>query len=96
MTTLVEDGLPVGIRRAELPLPFPVGPVNCWVLLGNPVTVVDPGMLFEDSLDLLGRTMAAVRAARLAPIQNPPQQFEAVDPHDDRPLLHAHCSSPAI
>lgn len=58
MTTLVEDGLPVGIRRAELPLPFPVGPVNCWVLLGDPVTVVDPGMLFEDSLDLLGRTMA--------------------------------------
>ncbi len=58
MTTLVEDGLPVGIRRAELPLPFPVGPVNCWVLLGDPLTVVDPGMLFEDSLDLLRRTMA--------------------------------------
>lgn len=58
MTTLVEHGFPVGVRRAELPLPFPVGPVNCWVLLGDPVTVVDPGMLFENSLDVLERTLA--------------------------------------
>ncbi len=62
MTTLVEHGTAQGVRLAELPLPFPVGPVNCWILIDNPVTVVDPGMLFDDSTD---RIEAALSEAGL-------------------------------
>ena len=29
--------------RIVLPTPFPVGPVNCWLLRGEPVTLVDTG-----------------------------------------------------
>jgi len=31
------------VRRIELPTPFPVGPVNAYLLLGNPLTLVDTG-----------------------------------------------------
>ena len=30
--------LPDSVRGFELPTPFPVGPVNCYVLLDDPVT----------------------------------------------------------
>jgi glyoxylase-like metal-dependent hydrolase (beta-lactamase superfamily II) len=63
----VIDHLPAGIVHVALPTPFPVGPVNCYVLLDEPVTVVDPGMLWADSTELLeaalaghGRTLADV------------------------------------
>lgn len=49
MTTLVEHAGTSGLILAELPIPFPVGPVNCWILIDKPVTVIDPGMLFGDS-----------------------------------------------
>jgi glyoxylase-like metal-dependent hydrolase (beta-lactamase superfamily II) len=52
--------LPVGTVHVELPTPFPVGPVNCYVLTGSPVTVIDPGMLFGDSVATL--TSAIKRA----------------------------------
>lgn len=41
--------LPGGILRVELPTPFPVGTVNCYVMLGPIVAVVDPGMMWRDS-----------------------------------------------
>jgi glyoxylase-like metal-dependent hydrolase (beta-lactamase superfamily II) len=44
------DALPDGVLHAELPTPFPVGPVNCWLLPGTTVTLVDPGMLWDDSV----------------------------------------------
>ena len=44
------DHLPESTLAFELPTPFPVGPVNCYVLLEEPVTVVDPGMLFGDTI----------------------------------------------
>ena len=31
------------VRRIELPTPFPVGPVNAYLLLGSPLTLVDAG-----------------------------------------------------
>lgn len=43
------DEVPEGIRRAELATPFPVGPVNCYLLVEDPVTVVDPGMMWADT-----------------------------------------------
>jgi glyoxylase-like metal-dependent hydrolase (beta-lactamase superfamily II) len=35
--------LPDGLHRLELPTPFAIGPVNCYVLRGDPLTLVDPG-----------------------------------------------------
>jgi glyoxylase-like metal-dependent hydrolase (beta-lactamase superfamily II) len=47
------EGLPEGVLRAILPTPFPVGPVNCYLLPGDPVTLVDPGMVIPESTALL-------------------------------------------
>jgi glyoxylase-like metal-dependent hydrolase (beta-lactamase superfamily II) len=55
----VVEHLPDRIAHVALPTPFPVGPVNCYVLLDEPVTVVDPGMLWADSTRLLEATLAA-------------------------------------
>ncbi|HNJ68276.1 MAG TPA: MBL fold metallo-hydrolase [Microthrixaceae bacterium] len=54
------DRLPESVRRFELPTPFPVGPVNCYLLLDDPVTVVDPGMLYADSVATLTAELAKV------------------------------------
>lgn len=51
--------LPGAVRGFELPTPFPVGPVNCYVLLEDPVTVIDPGMLYADTIDTLTAELAA-------------------------------------
>lgn len=50
---------PDGIRHVELPTPFPVGPVNAWLLTERPVTLVDPGMYFPESIGLLEDFLAA-------------------------------------
>jgi len=49
LATIV-DSLPDGVRCAALPTPFPVGPVNCYLLAEAPVTVIDPGMALPESL----------------------------------------------
>ena len=54
------DNLPEATLSFELPTPFPVGPVNCYVLLDAPVTVVDPGMIFRDTLATLGAELEGV------------------------------------
>jgi len=54
----VAEHVPAGIVHVALPTPFPVGPVNCYVLLDDPVTVVDPGMLWADSTDQLEAALA--------------------------------------
>ena len=53
------NALPEGLARVELPTPFPVGPVNCYVLADHPVTVVDPGMGWAESVGLLEAALAA-------------------------------------
>lgn len=45
----IVDRLPEGVLLARLPTPFPVGDVNCYLLPDHPVTVVDPGMLWDDT-----------------------------------------------
>ena len=61
--------LPDAVRGFELPTPFPVGPVNCYVLLDDPVTVIDPGMLYGDTIETLTSELAEVgrHAERLGP-----------------------------
>lgn len=63
----VVDCLPDSVVEVALPTPFPVGPVNCYILRDEPVTVVDPGMLFADcterlsaALDSAGRSLTDV------------------------------------
>ena len=58
LAPLVEH-LPAGILHVALPTPFPVGPVNCYVLLDEPVTVIDPGMLWADSTAQLAAALAS-------------------------------------
>lgn len=48
------DTLPTGVDHLSLPTPFPVGPVNAYLLVGHPLTIVDPGMLWADTTDLIG------------------------------------------
>jgi glyoxylase-like metal-dependent hydrolase (beta-lactamase superfamily II) len=55
----VVDRLPEGVLHVELPTPFPVGPVNCYVLLDDPLTVVDPGMVWSDSTAQVGAALEA-------------------------------------
>jgi glyoxylase-like metal-dependent hydrolase (beta-lactamase superfamily II) len=54
----VVDLLPDGVVHVALPTPFPVGPVNCYILVDEPVTVVDPGMLLDESTRLLEAALA--------------------------------------
>ena len=51
--------LPHGVLRTALPTPFPVGDVNCYVILGSPVTVIDPGMIWKTSTDRIEAFLAA-------------------------------------
>lgn len=52
------ESLPDGVDHLELPTPFPVGPVNAYLLLGDPLTIVDPGMLWSDTIDRLTAALA--------------------------------------
>jgi glyoxylase-like metal-dependent hydrolase (beta-lactamase superfamily II) len=52
------DQLPDGVLRAELPTPFAVGPVNCYLLVDDPVTIVDPGMLWGDTTAAVEQLLA--------------------------------------
>jgi glyoxylase-like metal-dependent hydrolase (beta-lactamase superfamily II) len=52
------DALPDGVDHLILPTPFPVGPVNAYLLVGDPLTIVDPGMVWADTTDLIGSGLA--------------------------------------
>ncbi|MFW9833786.1 MAG: MBL fold metallo-hydrolase [Candidatus Thorarchaeota archaeon] len=39
-----------GVSRIEIPTPFPVGSVNCYLIEGSPLTLVDTGPKTHDSL----------------------------------------------
>lgn len=56
------------VRRIEVPTPFPVGSVNAWLLLGEPLTLVDCGPLTEEAwaelragVEAAGRRLEEVR-----------------------------------
>jgi glyoxylase-like metal-dependent hydrolase (beta-lactamase superfamily II) len=50
--------LPAGVARIEVPSPFAIGAVNCWLLEGDPLTVVDPGPNTPESLAALEAGLA--------------------------------------
>ncbi len=56
------------LRRLELPTPFPVGPVNAYLLRGDPLTLVDTGPKTVEAQTALERGVAAA-GARLKDIR---------------------------
>jgi glyoxylase-like metal-dependent hydrolase (beta-lactamase superfamily II) len=47
------------VHRIAVPTPFPVGPVNCWLVEGRPLTLVDTGPLAAEALAALEAGLAA-------------------------------------
>lgn len=47
-----------GIHRLRVPTPFAVGPVNCYLLAGEPLTLIDTGPNWARSLVALERALA--------------------------------------
>jgi len=57
---IVAEVIPLGempVKTIPLPTPFPVGDVNCYLIAADPVTVVDPGLLYQPSEDALSRAL---------------------------------------
>jgi glyoxylase-like metal-dependent hydrolase (beta-lactamase superfamily II) len=50
--------LPADAHRLSLPTPFRIGPVNAWVLRGEPLTLVDPGPLMPETRAALDAGLA--------------------------------------
>jgi glyoxylase-like metal-dependent hydrolase (beta-lactamase superfamily II) len=53
-----EVALPADVRGIALPTPFSVGPVNAWVLEGDPLVLVDPGPRMHDTRAALDAGLA--------------------------------------
>lgn len=51
--------MPEGVLVTQLPTPFPVGAVNCYLLPESPVTLVDPGMMWDDTPRLIEEFLAS-------------------------------------
>ncbi|MCL5056943.1 MAG: MBL fold metallo-hydrolase [Actinobacteria bacterium] len=43
------------IKRIPLPTPFPVGDINSYLIISDPLTIIDPGPCYQPSEDLLYR-----------------------------------------
>lgn len=56
------------LHRIEIPTPFPVGPVNAYLLIGDPLTLVDAGPKTAEAQRALERGVAAA-GARLGHIR---------------------------
>jgi glyoxylase-like metal-dependent hydrolase (beta-lactamase superfamily II) len=52
--------LPDGVHRLELPTPFQIGPVSCYLLRGEPLTLVDPGPLRDKTRAALDAGLRAL------------------------------------
>jgi len=52
MTNLID-----GVSRIEIPTPFPVGSVNCYLIEGSPLTLIDTGPKTSKSLDAIWQAL---------------------------------------
>jgi glyoxylase-like metal-dependent hydrolase (beta-lactamase superfamily II) len=57
-----------GIYMFEIPTPFAVGPINCYLIEDDPLTLVDPGPNSGDALEALENNLAT-RGHKLADIE---------------------------
>jgi glyoxylase-like metal-dependent hydrolase (beta-lactamase superfamily II) len=58
VTDALTDELAAGVHRIAVPTPFAVGRINCYLLAGDPLTLVDTGPNSGTSLDYLERGLA--------------------------------------
>jgi glyoxylase-like metal-dependent hydrolase (beta-lactamase superfamily II) len=52
MTSLID-----GVSRIEIPTPFPVGSVNCYLIEGSPLTLIDTGPKTSRSLEAIQKAL---------------------------------------
>jgi glyoxylase-like metal-dependent hydrolase (beta-lactamase superfamily II) len=57
VTGALTDELAPGVHRIAVPTPFAVGRINCYLLTGDPLTLVDTGPNSGTSLDYLERAL---------------------------------------
>ncbi len=60
MTGALTDEVAPSVHRIAVPTPFAVGRINCYLLAGEPLTLVDTGLNSGTSLDYLERALAEV------------------------------------
>ncbi|MDE3134513.1 MAG: MBL fold metallo-hydrolase, partial [Acidobacteriota bacterium] len=60
MSAPLAEELAAGVHRIAVPTPFAVGRVNCYLLSGEPLTLVDTGPNSGTSLDHLERALNEV------------------------------------
>jgi len=58
VSAALTDELAPGVHRIAVPTPFAVGRINCYLLTGEPLTLVDTGPNSGTSLDYLERGLA--------------------------------------
>jgi len=63
MTNLID-----GVTRIEIPTPFPVGNINCYLIEGSPLTLIDTGPKTSKSLAVLKQELH-VRSYELSDIE---------------------------
>jgi glyoxylase-like metal-dependent hydrolase (beta-lactamase superfamily II) len=63
VTDALTDELAPGVHRIAVPTPFAVGRINCYLLVGEPLTLVDTGPNSGTSLDYLERGLAELDVA---------------------------------
>lgn len=56
----MQVGTSPGVHLIRVPTPFPVGPTNCWLIEGSPLTLFDTGPLTADALTSLEAGLAAL------------------------------------
>ena len=61
MTEALTEQVASGVHRIAVPTPFAVGRINCYLLTGEPLTLVDTGLNSGTSLDYLERALGEVR-----------------------------------
>lgn len=59
-TEALIDEVAPGIHRIPVPTPFAIGSINCYLLSGEPLTLIDTGPNAGTSLDHLERALAAI------------------------------------
>ncbi len=60
MTAGLTEEVAAGVHRIAVPTPFAVGRVNCYLLTGEPLTLVDTGLNSGTSLDYLERALTEI------------------------------------
>lgn len=61
MTDSLGEQVAAGVHRIAVPTPFAVGRINCYLLFGEPLTLVDTGPNSGTSLDHLERALSELR-----------------------------------